>query len=46
MNIEERMKLVRLIDKMNQYPDYSKKLVLINTSRIKNGDREYKSKVE
>ena len=39
MGIEERMRIVRLIERMESQPDYCITLGLVNLSRYRSGDR-------
>jgi hypothetical protein len=38
MGMEERMRLVRMIEKMSEEPEYCKRLGIVNVSRIKTGN--------
>lgn len=47
MNIEQRIRICRLIEKMEQQADYSKKLGLVNVSSfygVKRSEKEEKRK--
>ncbi len=46
MNIEERIKLCRLISEMESHKDYCRRIGLVNRSRYKNDDLEHNGLTE